>query len=177
MRSSPSMPATITGWPQRFLQFRRPGREIGSTSGAMGYSVPAAVAASILNPERSVVACVGDGGFMMSGTEIATAVQHGGRPIILIFNNGTYGTIRMHQERHFPERVIGTDLVNPDFIAMATAMGAYAERVERTEEFAGAFERARQAGKPAVLELVTSKEQISSRLTIAALRDTAKRAA
>ena len=162
-----------TGWAQRFLRFGRPGRIVGSTCGAMGYSVPAAVAASLRNPDQLVLSFVGDGGFMMSGAELATAAQYGGRPIVLLFNNGTYGTIRMHQEREHPERVSGTTLRNQDFVRMAEGLGCYAERVTRTEEFAPAFERARASGQPAVLELVTDPEQISTRTTITALRKAA----
>jgi acetolactate synthase-1/2/3 large subunit len=159
-----------TGWPQRFLTYARPGRQIGPTNGAMGYSVPAAVAASLAYPDRVVIGCVGDGGFMMSGQEISTAVQHGGKPIILLFNNNMYGTIRMHQEREHPSRVVGTDLVNPDFVAMAQAMGAHAERVAATEDFAPALERAITAGRAALIELCTDPEQISTRTTITKLR-------
>ncbi|HBS99841.1 MAG TPA: thiamine pyrophosphate-binding protein [Citreicella sp.] len=162
-----------TGWAQRFLRFGRPGRIVGSTCGAMGYSVPAAVAASLRNPDQLVLSFVGDGGFMMSGAELATAAQYGGRPIVLLFNNGTYGTIRMHQEREHPERVSGTTLRNQDFVRMAEGLGCYAERVTRTEEFAPAFERARASRQPAVLELVTDPEQISTRTTITALRKAA----
>ena len=163
-----------TGWAQRFLRFGRPGREVGSTCGAMGYSVPAAVAASLRDPGRLVLSFVGDGGFMMSGTEIATAAQYGATPIVLLFNNGIYGTIRMHQEREHPERLSGTTLVNPDFCKMAEGMGAYAERVARTADFADAFARARAAGRPAVLELVTDPEQISTRTSIGAIRARAR---
>ena len=163
-----------TGWPQRFLTHRRPGRQVGPTSGAMGYSVPAAVAASLVHPDRLVIGCVGDGGFVMSGLEIATAVQHGGRPIVLVFNNGMYGTIRMHQEREHPERVVGTDLVNPDFVALARAIGAHGEAVTRTEEFRPAFERAVASGRPALIELRTDPELVSTRTTIAGLRDAAR---
>jgi acetolactate synthase-1/2/3 large subunit len=162
-----------TGWPQRFLRYGRPGRLVGPTSGAMGYSVPAAVAASLVHPDRLVVGCVGDGGFQMSGQELSTAVQHGGRPVILLFNNSMYGTIRMHQEREHPGRVVGTGLVNPDFTAMAAAMGAHAERVEQTAEFAPALDRAIASGRPALIELVTNPEQISTRLTISKVRETA----
>ena len=95
-----------TGWPMRYLSFGRPGRLLGPTSGAMGYGAPSAVAASLVHPDRLVVGFVGDGGFMMSGQEIATAVQHGARPILIVFNNASYGTIRMHQEREYPGRVI-----------------------------------------------------------------------
>jgi acetolactate synthase-1/2/3 large subunit len=121
-----------------------------------------------------VVGCVGDGGFMMSGQEIATALQHGGKPIILVFNNRMYGTIRMHQEREYPERVVGTDLVNPDFVALAEALGAYGELVTRTDEFMPAFERARASGKAALIELRTDPELVSTRTTITALRQRAK---
>ncbi|MDP1868339.1 MAG: thiamine pyrophosphate-binding protein [Bradyrhizobium sp.] len=164
-----------TGWPQRFLTYARPGRQIGPTNGAMGYSVPAAVAASLVHPDRVVIGCVGDGGFMMSGQEISTAVQHGGNPIILLFNNNMYGTIRMHQEREHPSRVVGTDLVNPDFVAMAQAMGAHAERITRTAEFAPALERAIGSGRAALLELCTDPEQISTRTTITSLRVAAEK--
>ena len=141
----------------------------------MGYSVPAAVAASLAEPERMVVSFVGDGGFLMSGVEIGTAVQHGGKPIVLLFNNKMYGTIRMHQERDFPGRVVGTDIVNPDFVAMASAFGCHAERVEKTAEFMPAFERAVRSGKAAVIELMTDPEQVSTRTTITNLRVAAEK--
>jgi acetolactate synthase I/II/III large subunit len=161
-----------TGWAQRYLRFGRPGREIGSTCGAMGYSVPAAVAASLLHPDRLVLAMVGDGGFMMSGQELATAAQYGARPIVLLFNNGIYGTIRMHQERDHPMRVHGTMLKTHDFIRIAEGYGCHAERVTRTEDFPAALDRARASGLPAVLELVTDPEQITSRTTISKIRAT-----
>jgi len=160
----------FSGWAHRFIRYARPCRQLGPTSGAMGYSVPAAVAASICDPKKTVVSFVGDGGFLMSGQEIGTAVQHGGRPIVLLFNNRMYGTIRMHQERDFPARVSGTELVNPDFVGFAKSFGAYAERVEKTADFMPAFERAVNSGKAAVLELMTDPEQISTRTTISALR-------
>lgn len=164
-----------TGWAQRFLRFGRPGRIVGSTCGAMGYSVPAAVAASIADPERLTLSFVGDGGFMMSGNELATAAQYGGRPIVLLFNNGIYGTIRMHQERDHPERISGTTLQNQDFVKMAEGLGAHAERVTKTEDFAAAFTRARESGRPALIELVTDPEQISTRTTISKLREAARK--
>ncbi|RRH78281.1 thiamine pyrophosphate-binding protein [Falsigemmobacter faecalis] len=163
-----------TGWAQRFLRFGRPGREIGSTCGAMGYSVPAAVAAALTHPERLTLAMVGDGGFMMSGQELATATQYGATPIVLLFNNGIYGTIRMHQEREHPERVSGTKLAGHDFVKMAEGYGCYAEKVTTTADFPAALERARASGRAAVLELVTDPEQISSRTTITRLRANAK---
>jgi acetolactate synthase I/II/III large subunit len=163
-----------TGWPQRFLTYGRPGRQLGPTSGAMGYAVPAAVAASLLHPERLVAGFVGDGGFMMSGQEIATAVQHGGRPIVFVVNNGMYGTIRMHQEREYPERVSGTQLRNPDFVGLARAMGAHGELVTRTDDFAPALERAIASGRPAIVELRTDPELVSTRQTISGVRETAR---
>ena len=151
-----------TGWAQRFFRFARPGRQIAPTSGAMGYSVPAAVAAAIAT-SRTVIGCVGDGGFMMSGLELATAVQYGAKPVILLFNNGMYGTIRMHQEREYPGRVVGTDLPSPDFVAIAQALGAHAERVATTEEFEPALRRARAAGRAALIELVCDPRQLTTR--------------
>ena len=162
-----------TGWPQRFLLYGRPGRQLGPTSGAMGYAVPAAVAAALAAPERLVVCGVGDGGFMMTGLELATALQHGGRPIVLVFNNGMYGTIRMHQEREHPTRIVGTDLANPDFAALAQAMGAHAETVTRTADFLPAFERARQSGRAALIELAMDPERVSTRLTLSGVREKA----
>ena len=152
-----------TGWPMRYLAFGRPGRLLGPTSGAMGYSAPAAVAAALAHPDRLVVGFVGDGGFLMSGQEIATAIQHGARPIFLVFNNASYGTIRMHQERAHPGRPIGTDLVNPDFVGLARAYGAHGELVTRTSEFLPAFERAVAAGRAALIELRTDPRRITTR--------------
>ncbi|MGQ0662887.1 MAG: thiamine pyrophosphate-binding protein [Pseudomonadota bacterium] len=165
-----------TGWLQRYLIHRRPTRQIGATSGAMGYSVPAAVAAKLVHPDRLVLASVGDGGFMMSGQELATAAQHGVAPIVLVFNNRMYGTIRMHQEREHPERVVATDLVNPDFAALARAYGGHGEIVERTAEFAPALERAIASGKPAVIELRTDREWLTTRKTVTAVRADARAA-
>ena len=162
-----------TGWAQRYLRFGRPSREIGSTCGSMGYSVPAAVAASIHHPDRLVLAMAGDGGIMMSGAELATAAQHGAKPIVLLFNNGIYGTIRMHQERDHPGRLSGTTLSNHDFCKMAEGYGCHAERVTRTADFASVLERAHAADKPALIELVTDPEQISSRTTISRPRQAA----
>jgi acetolactate synthase I/II/III large subunit len=136
----------------------------------MGYGVPAAVAAKILRPERIVVCVAGDGDFLMSGHELAAARQEGAAIVVLLVNNGMYGTIRMHQERQFPGRVVGTDLVNPDFVALASAYGAHAELVERSEDFAGAFERALAAGSPALLELRVDPEAISPRATLSEIR-------
>jgi len=166
----------FSGWPNRFLSFRRPGRQLGPTSGAMGYGVPAAVAAKLAHPERIVVGFVGDGGFLMTGQELATAMGAGPGPIVLLFNNAMYGTIRMHQERRFPGRVSGTALVNPDFVALARSYGAYGARVSRTEEFAPAFEEAAASGRAALIELQMDPEMITTRTTLAALRRQAEAA-
>jgi acetolactate synthase-1/2/3 large subunit len=163
----------FSGWPQRYLQYAKPMRQLGPTSGAMGYSVPAAVAAALLHRDRLVVGCVGDGGFMMSGQEIATAVQHGASPIIMVFNNRMYGTIRMHQEREHPARVVGTQLVNPDFAALGRAMGCHGETVRATDEFIPAFRRAVASKRAAVIELRTDPELVSTRLTLTAIREAA----
>jgi acetolactate synthase-1/2/3 large subunit len=166
----------FSGWPNRFLQYRRPGRQLGPTSGAMGYGVPAAVAAKLVHPGRIVVGFCGDGGFMMTGQELATALGEGVGPIILLFNNSMYGTIRMHQERRFPGRVVGTALKNPDFAALARAYGGFGAAVARTEEFAPAFEEAVASGRPAVIELRMDPEMITTRTTLSALRRQAETA-
>jgi acetolactate synthase-1/2/3 large subunit len=150
-----------TVWVHRFFRYKRPRTELAPVSGAMGYGVPAAIAAKLRYPQRSVVALAGDGCFMMYPQELATAIQHNANVVILIVNNGTYGTIRMHQERRYPGRVIATDLVNPDIVALAHSFGAFAERVDTTAGFAGAFQRAVASGRPAVLDLRVDPEQIS----------------
>ncbi len=160
----------FSGWPNRYLQYRRPGRQLGPTSGAMGYGVPAAVAAKLVHPDRLVVGFVGDGGFMMTGQELATSLAAGVGPIILLFNNAMYGTIRMHQERRFPGRVVGTALKNPDFPTLAQAYGAFAARVARTEDFAPAFEEAARSKRAAVIELAMDPEMITTRTTLSAIR-------
>jgi acetolactate synthase-1/2/3 large subunit len=157
-------------WAPRFMNFTNGQRFIGPTNGAMGYAVPAAVGAKIANPHRQVVAFVGDGGFLMTGQEIATAFHHGVAPIVLVFNNQMYGTIRMYQERTYPGRVSGTALTNPDFAKFIEAFGGHGEIVAATEEFAPAFRRAVASGKPAVIELRMNPDQITSRATIAQLR-------
>jgi acetolactate synthase-1/2/3 large subunit len=160
----------FSGWPNRFLQYRRPGRQLGPTSGAMGYGVPAAVAAKLARPHSIVVGFCGDGGFLMTGQEIATSLAEGPGPIILVFNNAMYGTIRMHQERRFPGRISGTNLKNPDFLALARAYGAFAAQVARTEEFAPAFEKAVASKRAAIIELKIDPEIITTRTTLSALR-------
>ncbi len=157
-------------WPVRFMNFGDRQRFIGPCNGAMGYAVPAAIAAKLIRPERMAVAFVGDGGFLMTGQELATAFHHGVAPIVLVFNNQMYGTIRMHQERDFPGHVSGTALTNPDFARLIEAFGGHGETVTATEQFVPAFRRAVASGKPAVIELVTDPEQITTRTTISALR-------
>ena len=159
-----------TIWMHRY--FRYPGfhTQLAPTSGCMGYGVPAAVAAKIVHRERVVLSWNGDGCFMMNGQELATAVRYGLNIVFVVVNNNMFGTIRMHQEKHYPGRVYGTELVNPDFVALAKAYGAHGERVERTEEFAAAFERALGAGKPALIELVLDPEVLTPTQTIAGLR-------
>jgi acetolactate synthase-1/2/3 large subunit len=164
----------FSGWPMRFLPCRTPRTQLGPQSGAMGYGVPAAVAASLVHPDRLVLGFVGDGGFLMSEQEIATAVRHGAAPLLFVFNNGLYGTIRAHQERHYPGRVVGTDLGNPDFAALARSFGAHGETVARTAEFMPAVERAMAARKLAVIDLRMDPEVISTRTTLAAIRERAR---
>ncbi len=142
----------------------------------MGYGFPAAIAAKLRHPDRTVIAFTGDGDFLMSGHELATAMQYGVNLIVLVINNAMYGTIRMHQERNYPGRVIATDLRNPDFVAYARAYGAHAALVERTEQFAAAFDAALAAGAPALLELRTDPDAINTRTTLTAIREQAERA-
>jgi acetolactate synthase-1/2/3 large subunit len=163
----------FAGWLNRFYQFPGFRTFVGPTNGAMGYGVPAAVAAKLTHPSRPVVCFAGDGGFLMTGQELATAVQYGANVVFLVINNGIYGTIRMYQEREYPGRYPATELRNPDFAAYARAFGAHGETVSRTEEFPEAFERALNAGVPAVIELRLDPEAITSRTTLTKLRETA----
>jgi acetolactate synthase-1/2/3 large subunit len=162
-------------WAHRFYEFHRYRTQLAPTSGAMGYGVPAAVAAKLVEPERDVVAFAGDGDFLMTGQELATAVQCEAPVVVLVVDNGMLGTIRMHQERHFPGRVSGTDLRSPDFAALARAYGAEGERVEDTASFPDAFERALSAGRPALLHLLVDPEAITPRQTIGEIREAARR--
>ena len=159
-----------TVWCHRFYVFRRYRTQLAPCSGAMGYGIPAAVAAKVVHPEREVVCVSGDGDFLMSGHELAAAVQEGLPIVVLVVNNSMYGTIRMHQERLFPGRVVGTDLVNPDFAAWARAFGAHGEVVVRSEDFPPAFERARREKRPALLELRVDPEAITPRQTLSQIR-------
>ncbi len=162
-------------WPTRFMHVKEGQDFLGPTNGAMGYGVPAAIGAAVVHRGRQVVCFVGDGGFLMTGQEIATAFHHGVAPIILVFNNRMYGTIRMYQERVYPERVSGTELTNPDFARFIEAFGGHGEVVERTEELVPAYERAVASGKPAIIEIRTNPEQVTNRATIAELRAQAKK--
>lgn len=160
-------------WSHRFYQYRHFRSQLGPTNGSMGYGVPAGVAAKLAAPDRIVVSFNGDGCFMMNGQELATAVQYGANVVFLVINNGMYGTIRMHQEKTYPGRVSGTELTNPDFVALGKAYGAYAELVEKTADFAPAFERALAAGRPALLELRLDPEAITPKASLSDLREAA----
>ncbi|TAH32730.1 MAG: thiamine pyrophosphate-binding protein [Alphaproteobacteria bacterium] len=161
------------GWLHRYYQWKQYPSQLGPGNGAMGYGVPAAIAASLVHPNKVVVGFVGDGGFMMTGQEMATAIQHGSKPIICVVNNGMYGTIRMHQEKYYPGRTIATDLHNPDFAALARSYGAFGAVVKKTEDFAKAFDEAKQSGKLALIEIQTEAEIITNRTTISAIRKAA----
>ena len=171
-----------SGWLHRYLPYpglQHHGRtQLAPTSGAMGYGLPAAVAAALLQPHRWVLNLAGDGDFLMTGQELATATGYGAKKLIsIVVDNGTYGTIRMHQEREYPGRVSGSDLFNPDFAALARAYGWQAERVETTGEFEPALERALRAGQPTLLHLKLDAEVSTSRLTLSAIREAARRKA
>ncbi|MFC4309278.1 thiamine pyrophosphate-binding protein [Steroidobacter flavus] len=157
-----------TVWVHRYFRYRQLRTELAPTSGAMGYGLPAAIAGKLRYPGREVIAFAGDGCFQMYPQELGTAVQHGANVIVLVVNNGIYGTIRMHQERRYPGRVVATDIVNPDFVAMARSYGAFAERVDTTEGFPAAYRRAVASGKPAVLELSVDPVQLSPAFRIPA---------
>ena len=158
-------------WLHRHFAYRGFRSQLAPTSGAMGYGVPAAIAAKSLYPQRAVVALAGDGCFLMSGQEIATAMQYGLAVVFIVVNNGHYGTIRMHQERHFPGRVHGTQLTNPDFAAYARAFGAHGETVEQTADFLPALDRALAAGVPALIELRVPKEASTPAATLAQIQE------
>jgi acetolactate synthase-1/2/3 large subunit len=161
----------FAAWPHRFYVYRSYRTQLAPTSGAMGYGVPAAVAAKAVHPERTVVCFAGDGDFLMSGSELATAMKYDLPIVVILLNNGMYGTIRMHQERAYPGRVSGTELVNPDFAAYARAFGAHGEVVERTADFPAAFDRALASGRPALLELRLDPEALTTRATLSQIRD------
>jgi acetolactate synthase-1/2/3 large subunit len=161
-------------WANRHFGYRGLGTQLAPTSGSMGYGLPAAVAAKLRHPDRPVVCFAGDGCFLMTGQELATAVQYDLPIIIVVVDNGMYGTIRMHQERDHPGRVSGTALRNPDFAALALAYGAHGARVETTEAFAPAFEKAVASGKPALLHLILDPEAITPRMSLSELTAAAR---
>lgn len=157
-------------WLHRYFCFKQYGTQLAPTSGSMGYGFPAAVAASLEHPDRTVIAWLGDGEFQMTLNEMSTAVQHGVKPIAIIVNNGRYGTIRMHQERTYPARISGTDMANPDFADLARAYGGHGETVTDDSEFEAAFRRAEASGKLAVIELVVDQQVATPGLTLDQLR-------
>jgi acetolactate synthase-1/2/3 large subunit len=163
----------FSGWVHRHFRYKAFRTQLGSTNGSMGCGLPAAIAAKLAEPQRTVLAVTGDGDFLMTGQELATAVQYGAPVITLVVNNGMYGTIRMHQEREYPGRVSGTELKNPDFAAFARAFGGHGELVEATDQFAPAFERARASGKPSLIELRIDPEAITTSTTLSAIRQKA----
>ena len=160
----------FAGWLHRHFRYKGFRTQLGSTNGSMGCGLPAAVAAKLAAPQRTVVAVTGDGDFLMTGQELATAAQYGAPIIVLVVNNGMYGTIRMHQEREYPGRISGTELKNPDFAAYARAFGGHGELVETTDQFAPAFERARASGKPALIELRIDPDAITTTNTLSGIR-------
>lgn len=157
-------------WLHRYYTYAKYRTQLAPTNGSMGYGLPAAVAAKLVHPDRAVICFAGDGCFQMNGQELATAVHYELPIIVIVINNGMYGTIRMHQERRFPGRISGTDLVNPDFASLARAYGAYGEVVSTTGEFPAAFERAIGAHRPALLEVRMHPDQITPRTTLTAIR-------
>jgi acetolactate synthase I/II/III large subunit len=163
-----------TGWIHRFFRFRKFNTQLAPLSGSMGYGMPSAIAAKLRYPDRMVVAFAGDGCFGLTSQEFATAVQYQAAIILVVMNNGIHGTIRMHQERDYPGRVIATDLVNPDFAALARAYGGHGETVATTEEFAPAFERATASGKPAIIEVKVDPDAISTSATLSGIRGKAR---
>lgn len=155
----------------RYYAYRQMGTQLAPTSGSMGYGFPAAVAASLEHPDRVVVCVAGDGDIQMTINEMSTAVQFGATPIVIVMNNGKYGTIRAHQERHYPGRVSGTDLVSPDYAALARAYGGYGELVTRSEDFGPAFRRACEWGTAAILECRVDPEALTTGATVSQVRE------
>jgi len=154
----------------RYFRWRRAGTQLAPTSGSMGYGLPAAVAAKIAHPDRLVVCLAGDGCLQMTLNELSTARQHGAAVIVIVANNGRYGTIRMHQERHYPGRVSGTDLANPDFAALARAHGGFGAVIKDDAHFGDAFRRAEAAGSLAILELRLDPEALTTGATLSEVR-------
>ncbi len=157
-------------WMHRYFRPRAYPGQLAPTSGSMGYGFPAAIAASLECPDKTVLCFAGDGCFQMTLNELSTARQYGATPIVILANNGRYGTIRMHQERHYPARVSGTDLFNPDYAALARAYGGHGETVTRTEDFAAAFARAQSSGTVAIIELRLDPEALTPGASLSTIR-------
>ena len=153
-------------WLHRYFDYKTYGSQLAPTSGSMGYGLPAAVAAKLAYRNRDVICFAGDGCFQMTMQEFGTAAQYGANIVVIISNNGIYGTIRMHQEQHYPGRVSGTVMHNPKFAALAQSYGGHGEVVRKTDEFPAAFERARTSNLPAIIELITDPRALSSRLNL-----------
>ena len=166
-----------SGWLHRYWRYGALGTQLAPTSGAMGYGVPAGIAASLLAPGRCVVTFTGDGDFLMTGQELATARAHGARPIVVLVDNASYGTIRMHQEREYPGRVSGSELTNPDFALLARAYGFASATLRETAQFEPAFRAALARDEPTLLHLVLDADVITTRTTLSAIRAAALRAA
>jgi len=164
----------FSGWWHRYWRYSLMPTQLAPTSGTMGYGLPAAVAAAIRFKDRPVVCVAGDGDFLMNGQELATAAQYGADLLVILVDNGSYGTIRMHQEREYPRRLSATQLSNPDFAALARAFGGTAEVVEKTEDFAPALERAMNQTGIRMIHCKTDVEQISNATTISKIREKAK---
>src|SRR5262249_26967738 len=163
----------VSAWIHRYYRFRHYGTHMGPTSGSMGYGVPAAVAMKRINPERTVVCISGDGDFLMNGQEFATAVQYELPLVVVLADNGVYGTIRMHQEREYPGRVVATDLKNPDFAAYARAFGGFGVTVAKTADFAAAYEAAVRSARPAIVHLKIDPEAVTPTMSLTAIREKA----
>jgi acetolactate synthase-1/2/3 large subunit len=164
----------FSGWWHRYWRYGAMPTQLAPTSGTMGYGLPAAVAAAIRFSDRPVVCVAGDGDFLMNGQELATAAQHGADLLVILVDNGSYGTIRMHQEREYPERISATELRNPDFAALARAFGGWAETVDKTEDFAPALDKALKKKGIRLIHCKTDVEQISNATTISNLRAKAR---
>ncbi|MEX2617737.1 MAG: thiamine pyrophosphate-binding protein [Alphaproteobacteria bacterium] len=160
----------FSGWAQRFWKYSRFRTQVAPTSGSMGYGVPSAIGARLVSPDHPVIGFAGDGGFMMAAQEFATAAQYGIDPIIIVVNNSMYGTIRAHQERNYPERIVATALTNPDFVKWAESFGAYGALVEKTEDFAPAFDGALKAGRISLIEIKLDQQVISTSATLDQVR-------
>jgi acetolactate synthase-1/2/3 large subunit len=164
----------FSGWWHRYWRYGPMPTQLAPTSGTMGYGLPAAVAAALRFRDRPVVCVAGDGDFMMNGQELATAAQHGADLLVILVDNGSYGTIRMHQEREYPERLSATELKNPDFAALARAFGGWAETVDKTADFSPALDAAMDRKGIRLIHCKTDVEQISNATTIAKLREKAR---